>query len=182
MALLRSFHTYFGLVVALKIFSSVEEVARALQKKDITADAVQSNLSLLQKHLESMRNEEFFHRIFDEASTNSPNFVNEPTLPRHRKIPKKIDGGLMEAHKFQDAETYHRGRFYEILDLILSEIGRRFDQPTLKFLSNLEETLFKSVNGMPIDYKYVKKLVKDYPEIDSERLQYYLSWQFFLKY
>lgn len=68
------------------------------------------------------------------------------------------------------AEASHRARFYEILDLILSEIGKRFDQPTMKFLSNLEEILFKSVNVVPIDPENVRKLVGKCPEIDSESL------------
>ena len=71
--------------------------------------------------------------------------------------------------KFTMKQNY-RSQFYGILDLILAEFNRRFQQATLQFLSKIEDTLFKSANGLPIVKESVKNFVKDYPEINSERL------------
>ena len=55
--------------------------------------------------------------------------VSEPALPRRREVPKRLDDGTA-AHEYPaTAEDHFRQIYYEALDLIISCITDRFDQP-----------------------------------------------------
>ena len=70
--------------------------------------------------------------------------VEEPSLPRRRKTPKRYEVGMQESNFPEDVEDRYRQNFYEALELITSAINSRFDQPDYKVYCKLEETLVKA--------------------------------------
>ena len=70
--------------------------------------------------------------------------IDEPVLPRRRKLPRQYDDGL---HKgiFQTVWKTSIGELYfEELDLVTCGIKDCFDQPGYKVYSQLEELLIKA--------------------------------------
>ena len=65
-------------------------------------------------------------------------------LPRQRKRPRRYDGGASEGDFPESVESMNRHTYYEALDLIVSCIKARFDQPGYKLYSNLEALLVKA--------------------------------------
>ena len=57
----------------------------------------------------------------------SKEYTDEPSLPRYRCPPKKIDEGELP-HGFKSLEDMH---YYYEMDLILQEISDHFDQKSL---------------------------------------------------
>ena len=51
----------------------------------------------------------------------------EPTLPRYRRPPRRIDEGEPPVH-FCDTESYFRQQYFETLDLLINELKQRFQQ------------------------------------------------------
>ena len=54
--------------------------------------------------------------------------IEEPTLPRRRKLPKKLDEGS-KGILFQNPKYYYRKSYFEAIDFIISSIHERFNQP-----------------------------------------------------
>ena len=70
---------------------------------------------------------------------------------------------------------FYRTVYFEALDLLVSSIKDRFDQPGYKVYSNLEALLVKSSNGQKCDeeLQFVKDFYKD--DFDTEQLSIQLQ-------
>ena len=71
--------------------------------------------------------------------------VGEPILSRKRKAPKRYDDGSAQPEFFDDPKPFYRQQFYEALDLVITGINERFDQPGYKMYENRENLLLKAV-------------------------------------
>ena len=67
--------------------------------------------------------------------------------PRKRKAPKHLEVGEGDAYYSPTAEDHYRRIYFEALDLAISSILERFDQPGYSTYQNLEELLLKAANG-----------------------------------
>ncbi len=63
--------------------------------------------------------------------------INDPTLPRRRKIPQRLDDGSEQSFP-ETVEQYYRIVYFEALDLIIACVSDRFDQPGYKTNSNVQ--------------------------------------------
>ncbi|KAF3859823.1 hypothetical protein F7725_000078 [Dissostichus mawsoni] len=146
-ALMTQFSVFFGLKVCLKLFSSAEEVARVLQSKDLSAETVKSAVQMLQTYYTNLRSTEALHSIFEDAQRTTMNdLVQAPALPPRRRAPRRYDDGDAP-HRWENPEDYFRSQFFEVVDLLTSELTRRFNQPTLLLLMSMEQVLLTAVNS-----------------------------------
>ena len=76
---------------------------------------------LHRQRLESF--EYFYHLTVEEAK----DLTQPPTIPRQRQIPVRLDSGAPN-HQFLTSEEYFQKQYFEVLDLLATELGRRFDQ------------------------------------------------------
>ena len=58
--------------------------------------------------------------------------VEEPLLPRKRKMPKRFEQGMGEASFHTTAKDLYRQAYFEAIDLAVSSIKDRFEQPGYK--------------------------------------------------
>ena len=72
--------------------------------------------------------------------------MQEPNLPRQKQLPRRIDQDA-PSHQYASPEEYFRQQYFEILDLLTSELTRRFDQPSLMVLQEMVDLLVDSCNG-----------------------------------
>ena len=72
--------------------------------------------------------------------------VEEPVLPRKRKVPRCLDDGSADNSFFSETvEDWYRAAYFEVLDFIIEAIRDRFDQPGYAIYRNLEELLVKTL-------------------------------------
>ena len=146
LAMIDKFGVYFGLKLSHMIFSVSEQLSMSLQRKDINAQeavrAVTQAKSLFRRHTSDSAFNDFFQAILKEADE----LTQPPVLPRQRQVPRKIDGGA-PAHQFTTVEEYFRKQYFEMLDLLSRELDNRFQQPSFKFLQEIECILIKACNG-----------------------------------
>ena len=117
--------------------------------------------------------QENFGIFYQAVVTESRNLTAEPTLPRQRQVPKCIDQGA-QSHQYQSPEAYFRQQYFEVLDILITELGRRFDQESLKLLSEAERMLINACNGsivQPSDW--LQELYQ--ADIDFQRLSMQLA-------
>ena len=86
-----NFYTFLGLKFAYLIFSAAEQVSINIQAKGITVQEAVCGARLLITHLSSTRNEAKLNSF--EVIRENINLTAEPTLPRQRKRPRRLDDG-----------------------------------------------------------------------------------------
>ena len=63
--------------------------------------------------------------------------IDDPTLPR-RKAPARYEVGTGDGHHPETPKALYRQHYFECLDLIVTFIRDRFNQPGYQTLKNLE--------------------------------------------
>ena len=173
-ALMEKFSTYFGLKMSLMVFSAMEQLSRTLEYRDINAQEVLSSVKMANNFLERQRSDSAFNLFYEAVVREAESITNEPTLPRQRQIPHRINDGCCN-YQFSSPKDYFRQQYFETLDLLRSEIMWRFNQPTFDIMSEMENMLVHSCNQIDEnkDYKNFDEMYKD--DIDINKLKIQLS-------
>ena len=125
---LERFDTYFGLKISHLVFSATEQTSVALQGKNTTVQEALTAASMAESYLLRQRDEKAFDSFYSSTVDQAKQYTDDPVLPRYKRIPKHLDDGT-EPHRFTAVKDYYRALYFEVLDLLVCEISRRFDQP-----------------------------------------------------
>ena len=63
-----------------------------------------------------------------------------------KKATKQVDSGSLP-HQFTDVETFYKVQYNEVIDMLVEEISRRFDQASLALSAATESILLKAMNN-----------------------------------
>ena len=124
-------------------FEDSDNLSRTLQKSSLSAVEAQHLASLTVSTLCKMCTEESFRAFFDlvEYSRNLFN-VERPSLPRRKKVPMRIEDENCGDSLIETVEEY-----FGAVELAVTSIKDRFDQPGYAVYRNLEELLLKGIAG-----------------------------------
>ena len=128
-----------------------EQLSVTLQYKDINAQEVSSAVNAALAFLEIQRSDSVFDKFYDSVLEEAKSYTEEPTLLRKRKLPKQYNDGAAE-HQYDSARDMHRHKYFETLDLLISEIRRRFHQPSFTILHDIEQLLVNSCNATSVEF------------------------------
>ena len=99
-------------------------------------------------------------------------YTDDSIIPRYKRPRKRFDGSS-QPHYFTDVNEFYRIQYYEVLDLLIEEILRRFYQASLALPAAIEDTLIKSMKSMdesPV--KVLNAITKAYSkDINMARLK-----------
>ena len=179
LALLDKFGTLFGLRMCLSIFSPVEQFAKQLQTKNITAQTVLNIKNSLSRHLSDMRSAEYFEKLYNKCLKEAAEHdIGMPadSLPRQRRAPKKLNDyyrvdacATSVTNEFDSTQQYFRQAYYETLDVIVRCLNERFDQKTLQYLNSVEELIINSMNGdLSCSTLNAEDLKKRFPVLEGD--------------
>ena len=70
--------------------------------------------------------------------------VNEPQLPRQRKLPRRYDGGSSSGDFPSTPKAHFKPAYFEAIDLITNCVQEWFDQPRYWIYRSLETLLIKA--------------------------------------
>ena len=87
-----------------------------------------------------------FDRFYLNIVQESRSLTGESKLPRNRKLPRRLDPGTSEAHWHSSPKEMYRQTYYEAIDVVAEEVKRRFDQPDICIIRDIENLLLKSAN------------------------------------
>ena len=145
---MEKFSTYFGLKLSHLIFAGTEQLSLSLQGKDTTVQEATTAAALAIRYLERQRTDDNFHLFYEDVVKSSEDLTSPPTLPRHRRPPKRLDEGSSVSHEFTSPKSYFRKQYFEVLDLMSSELKRRFQQKRgLPVVATIEKLLLDAANG-----------------------------------
>ena len=71
--------------------------------------------------------------------------IEEPTLPRRRKLPTTLEGS--EGILFKNPKDYYRKSYFEAIDFMISSIQERFIQPGYRMYKNIESLVIATIKG-----------------------------------
>ena len=168
LTLMEEFETLFGLKLAHLIFSASEQFSTNLQAKDTSIQEATRGANLLITHFQSLRAGPKFDQFYDDVLELSTELTDEPSLPRYRKRPRRLDEGIAP-HRYQSPKERYRHIYFEVLELVKGEIKRRFNQADFHLIQKLESLLLDVANGKPSepDECLLKHLGND---VDKDRL------------
>ena len=149
LASMEKFATLFGLKLAFLVFSATEQLSRTLQSADINAQEATRAACQAVRFLERQRSDPSFAVFYHGATEAAKDLTEVPTLPRQRQVPKKLEGGA-PSHRFLQPDDYFRQQYFEVLDMLIGELNRRFNQDSFQILEEMERVLIESCNGVAI--------------------------------
>jgi len=143
-AQMRKFEFLFGVSLGFLILRHTDNLSKTLQRADMSAAEGQEVVSLTLATLKSVRNDSSFDLFWKRTCTAGEKLdINDPTLPRRRKIPRRLDDGSEQSFP-ETVEQHYRIVYFEALDLIIACVSNRFDQPGYKTYSNVQNLLLKA--------------------------------------
>ena len=89
--------------------------------------------------------------------------ITEPQVPRNKRAPGRFEVGTGTPLFPVTPEQAYRRIYFEALDLIVSSIEERFDQPSFKAYSNMESLLIGILSSQDVssEMDYMKENCAD---------------------
>ena len=137
----------------MKILKITDNLSRTLQTRSMSASEGQSVAELSVKTLQLMRNDESFDAFFRLVNCfREQTGTSSPKLPRKRQVPSRFEVGEgKESYNDSSIEDHYRRLYFEVLDLAVTGISQRFNQPGYSIYKNLENLLVYAANRKPFD-------------------------------
>ena len=172
---MSTFDLLFGLKLCEQVLKMTDNLSRTLQKPSLSAAEAQHIASLTVTTLSQMRTDAAFMAFFGlvECLRTSAE-VEQPSLPRKRRVPRRIDDGATRGHFSETVEEHYRLQYFEAIDLAVASIKDRFDQPGYAIYRNLEELLIKGAAGSDFS-EHLREVSAVYHELDASQLKLQLS-------
>ena len=123
---IEKFNSFFGLKLSFLVFSGTEQLSTTLQSSNLNSQEAMSAANAANNYLRRLRSDSAFTDFYKKTVKEADGLTEEPKLPRQRQIPKRYDSGSQN-RVYEDPETFYRHLYFEVLDLLIMEIQRRFD-------------------------------------------------------
>ena len=81
-----------------------------------------------------------FSLFFTKVLKQSNVLINEPVLPRYRRIPREINEGAL-LNRYTSPENRYCHAYFEVLEQACGEIEKQFDQSDLPLVSDIKSLL-----------------------------------------
>ena len=172
----KTFRHYFGTHLGFLLLQHSDNLSKTLQSPKLCASEGQSLATMTVSTLQHIRDDHSFDLFWEKVERERQSLdVEDPQLPRRRKIPKRIDDGSTEGEFPDDVKTFYRQQYYEALDLIISTITDRFDQPGYMIYKQLEDLLLKAIRKEDIEDSIVAVTSFYHSDIDAAQLRLHLD-------
>ena len=90
---MTKFAAFLGLKLSRLVFSPTEQLSVTLQSHDINAQQAVSATKATKEYLQRLRSDSAFEHFYKGVVADAENLTDEPTLPRQKKVPRRLDEG-----------------------------------------------------------------------------------------
>jgi len=173
---METFKFLFCLVLSEMILQHTDKLSQTLQQPKLSSVEGHGIAMLTVKTLEGLRTDENFELFWQKVGRAIERLeVEEPQLPRRRKVPRRFEQGSAPAESAGSPKEEYRRVYFEALDLAVISIRSRFDQKGFKTFSNVEQLLFKVCSGKSYTDELHEVCKFFYEDFDKEELKTELS-------
>ena len=149
----------------------MDNLSKTLQKSSLSAAMAQHIASFTVTTLSKMRTDEAFQVFFTSGSLCTSAGVEQPFLPRKRKVPRRSDDG---DYFSETVEEHYHLQYFKAIDLEVASIKERFNRQGYAVYHNIEELLVKGAAGSDFS-EQLKEVSGVYHELDTSQLKMQLS-------
>ena len=142
------FSSFFGFKLAHFILRHTDLLAKKLQSPNLNAaegyEMAMMTVLILEEENKTERFENFFNSVVETARDIG---VNDPLLPRKRKVPAKLVDSLEPIPVHSSISEMYQGFYSSALETMITNIKNRFQHRGYEMVTNLENLLLKSASG-----------------------------------
>ena len=80
--------------------------------------------------------------------------VEEPKLPRQRRMPARFETGTADAEFQSEVKAYYRQIYFQSTDHLVNAINDRYDSPDFKIYMQAEQLIMKCVKSQDYETEY----------------------------
>ena len=143
-----TFKFFFSLSLCELILHHTDKLSQTLQQPKLSSVEGHHIAMMTVKTLEGIRTERDFELFWEKLENRRECLeIDEPCLPRKRKVPKRFEDGDAEAEFPKSPADYYRRIYFEALDLAVVSIRNRFNQQGFKTFSTIEQLIFTAAKG-----------------------------------
>ena len=118
---MSKFDFLFGIVLGQLILGHSDNLSKTLQKKTCSAAKGQEVAYMVIKTLQGIQTEQSFDLLWAKLAKLSETLdVDEPQLPRRRKVPLRYEDGLASCHFHDTPKVYYRLYILKQLIIVLN--------------------------------------------------------------
>ena len=147
-----------SLVLFERIFSITAKLSDLLQAEHLNYAAAAACIRATKETIQSLRCEEEWKKLWDEAVSMATNYgvaVESMRPRRNRRLPERLEDAVLTAETIgnRDApvQEYRVQVYYSTLDTILEEMNSRFSDTNLSLLCAMQALLPTSDKFMDVD-------------------------------
>ena len=127
-AQMRTFTFFFGSMLSELVLKHTDNLSRTLQHVSMSAAEGQQVASMTVATFNSIRSDGQFDLFWDLVILKANKLgVNEPQLPRRRKLPRRFDDGSSGGEFPSPPKAHFKQAYFEAIDLITNCVQERFD-------------------------------------------------------
>ncbi|XP_076347747.1 zinc finger MYM-type protein 1-like [Tachypleus tridentatus] len=139
---MEKFEYFFALHLGVAMNSLTDNLSKTLQKTCLSAAQGQQNAKLVAGVLVKMSIDGNFDKIYEEVHRKAMELnISEPQMPRQKREPKRFEVGTGEPSFPSSPKEFYRRQYFEVLDLAINAINRRFDQPGFQVYRHMKDLL-----------------------------------------
>ena len=164
--------TYFCFLLCLELFQYLENLSNALQSATISVSAAVEAAGKVEKTLLAHATDtDFFDKIWNSTvQAVSTYSLNQPKLPRTRRVPKRLESSIPSPQNFRTVKDMYRSIYTAAYNAASEELKARFSQPGITQVVNIEKLIMNwSKDDHPLEAEELVYLCKTY-ELDQQRL------------
>ncbi len=158
--------TVLGLFLAKEVMMGLEGLNTSPQGRGKTIGGMLSTVDCVKKHFQSQRTEEAFITVYTSATDLVTSLDIEPIKMPHLRKPQRRHAGPAEPYVPSTDHEYYRVQFFQVLDIVTTQLTKRFEQEGLQHLVKLEKVLLSG---------QVNDVVDLYPELQFQSLKVQLA-------
>ncbi|XP_025265106.1 zinc finger MYM-type protein 1-like [Camponotus floridanus] len=135
---MRTFEFFFFLTMIIELLDRIEILNKDLQNSELSVNDSYRKIEGVMYYINVSRDSKF-EIIWQKSNDGVKELdIDEPQLPRQRKIPKRLDTSNTENLVFKTPKEMYRKIYFEIYDRVLTSLNNRFDTEAARFLKSLE--------------------------------------------
>ena len=142
------FSSFFGFKLAHFILRHTDLLAKKLQSPNLNAaegyEMAMLTVTILEVENKTERFDNFFNSVVEAAKEIG---VNDPVLPRKRKVPAKLVDSVEPIPIHSNIREMYQEIYTSALESMITNIKNRFQHRGYETVTNLENLLLKSANG-----------------------------------
>ena len=144
--------TFLRVKLGEHIIRHTDNLSRKLQHNELSTSKSKELAGLTVATLQTLRNDESYELFWKQLEIERSSFeLGEPTVPRKRKVVRRIEDGASVADHYDSLKDHYRVHYLESLDLETNCIKSRYDQMAYNTYKNLRGLLLKAIRGKEIE-------------------------------